>query len=457
MISSDLRTEVEKQAMKHQPPLRHVSADDVGTQESLKVKGRTRPADAVILTNGSDLVPEPVSWLWSGWLAQGKLHILGGAPGQGKTTIAIAFAATVTSGGRFPDGSRCDPGNVLIWSGEDDPADTLLPRLMVAGGDRRRCYFVSGTRSNGAVRSFDPSKDMDALETQAKLIGGIKLLVVDPVVSAVTGDSHKNTEVRRALQPIVDLTSRLDCVAIGITHFSKGGAGTDPAQRLSGSVAFSAVARVVMVAAKVSGEEGSDRRILARAKSNIGPDDGGYEYHIEQAEPIPGISASFISWGQAISGSARELLAEPEGRDGGSKKSAVESAADFLCQVLASGSTPVNTIKDEAMKAGVSWASVKRATEERVSVIKTKSADAWYWKLPDMLHQEAQGAQPLKLEHLEHLEHLHKDAIHPDTQSEFQEAQEAQGAQHFGVERVEHVDLPAYDNQPDLQHDAEEF
>ena len=125
----------------------------------------------VVLVNGADLTPEPVRWLWPDWLALGKLHILAGAPGQGKTTIALAVAATLTIGGRWPDGSRCAPGNVLIWSGEDDPADTLLPRLIASGADRTRCYFVSGTRIDGEVESFDPARDMAALEEQAQAIG----------------------------------------------------------------------------------------------------------------------------------------------------------------------------------------------------------------------------------------------------------------------------------------------
>lgn len=77
------------------------------------------------------------------------------------------------------------------------------------------------------------------------------LLIVDPVVSAVTGDSHKNTEVRRALPPLVDLAAACDCAVLGITHFFRGGQGAEPAQRVVGSVAFTAVARVVLVAAKV--------------------------------------------------------------------------------------------------------------------------------------------------------------------------------------------------------------
>ena len=127
-----------------------------------RIQKPTPVKDGVVLLCGSDLKPEPVQWLWKDWLALGKLHLLAGAPGQGKTTIAIAFAATVTSGGRWPDGSRCPPGNVLVWSGEDDPSDTLLPRLMAAGGDRSRVYFVDSTRIDGELQSFDPARDMKA-------------------------------------------------------------------------------------------------------------------------------------------------------------------------------------------------------------------------------------------------------------------------------------------------------
>ena len=269
-------------------------------------------SDGVMLTCGADLTPQPVRWLWQYWLATGKLHILAGAPGQGKTTIALAMAATITIGGRWPDGSRCAAGNVLIWSGEDDPADTLVPRLMAAGADMSRCFFIEGARRDGEVVPFDPARDLGQLLAAIEKIGGIKLLVIDPVVSAVTGDSHKNTEVRRALQPLVDLASACDCAVLGITHFAKGGQGSDPSQRVVGSVAFTAVARVVMVAAKVQGDDGDkDARILARSKSNIGPDDGGFQYHLEQSEPLPGIQASRIAWGKAVEGSARELLTDP--------------------------------------------------------------------------------------------------------------------------------------------------
>ena len=358
--------------------------------------------DSVVLTCGTDLTPEPYRWLWQYWLAMGKLHILAGAPGQGKTTIALAMAATITIGGRWPDGSRCAAGNVLIWSGEDDPADTLVPRLMAAGADRARCYFIEGARRDGEVVPFDPARDLGQLLEAIEKIGGISLLVIDPVVSAVTGDSHKNTEVRRALQPLVDLAAKCDCAVLGITHFAKGGQGTDPAQRVVGSVAFTAVARVVMVAAKVKGdEEGQDTRILARSKSNIGPDDGGFQYHLEQSEPLPGIHASHIAWGKAVEGTARELLTDPDdGPQDEGAGSAKEAAEEFLLELLKDGATATKHIQEQAKEAGISWATVRRASDA-LGVKKRPSNGSWYWQLPHLLKQVAQLAQRSETEQLE--------------------------------------------------------
>ena len=358
--------------------------------------------DSVVLTCGTDLTPEPYRWLWQYWLAMGKLHILAGAPGQGKTTIALAMAATITIGGRWPDGSRCAPGNVLIWSGEDDPADTLVPRLMAAGADRARCFFIEGARRDGEVVPFDPARDLGQLLEAIEKIGGISLLVIDPVVSAVTGDSHKNTEVRRALQPLVDLAAKCDCAVLGITHFAKGGQGTDPAQRVVGSVAFTAVARVVMVAAKVKGdEEGQDTRILARSKSNIGPDDGGFQYHLEQSEPLPGIHASHIAWGKAVEGTARELLTDPDdGPQDEGAGSAKEAAEEFLLELLKDGATATKHIQEQAKEAGISWATVRRASNA-MGVKKRPSNGSWYWQLPHLLKQVAQLAQRSETEQVE--------------------------------------------------------
>lgn len=363
---------------------------DSGTAGQSESEANINPLDGVVLVNGADLTPEPVRWLWNNWLALGKLHILAGAPGQGKTTIAIACMATVTIGGRWPDGSRCEPGNVLMWSGEDDPADTLLPRLIAAGVDRSKCFFVQGTRLDGELQPFDPARDMAALEQKARAIGGIKLLVVDPVVSAVAGDSHKNTEVRRALQPLVDLASRLDAAVLGISHFSKGGAGTDPASRVVGSIAFTAVARVVLVAAKVNCLEGKDRRILARGKSNIGPDDGGFEYLIDQVDALPGIQASRIAWGKAVEGSARELLTDPAESDSNDSINTNEAVELLRAELTADCWTPHDKATKPLKDAGFTKKQIWTASN-KLGVNRKKGGvnDGWYLRLKKPAFQDS--------------------------------------------------------------------
>lgn len=292
--------------------------------------------------------------------------------------------ATVTAGGRWPDGSACEPGNVLIWSGEDDPKDTLLPRLMAMGADVSRVYFIDGTRIDGKAEPFDPARDMPALLAEAVRIGDVRLLIVDPVVSAVAGDSHKNGEVRRALQPLVDLASTLEAAVLGISHFSKGSGGRDPVERVTGSLAFGALARVVMCAVKVKGTDGDDdRRILARAKSNIGPDDGGFEYRIAQVplDGFPDIDASVIRWGKALEGSARELLAEAETED-----DEAEPASDvdaFVMGCLADGPRSAGAMKKDADGAGYAWRTVQRARQRLgIEAHKVGMTGGWVWAMP---------------------------------------------------------------------------
>ncbi len=295
-------------------------------------------ARIVELIRGSDVKPEPVTWLWNGYLAAGKMHVLGGAPGTGKTTISMGLAATVTIGGRWPDGTRSPVGNVVIWSGEDDPADTLIPRLLLSGADLGRVYFIADVFEGNERRSFDPARDMDPLRRRLAEIGDVRLLIVDPIVSAIAGDSHKNAEVRRGLQPLADLAASMRCAMLGITHFSKGTGGRDPVERLTGSLAFGALARVVLVAAKhqEEGDDGRTVRLFLRAKSNIGPDDGGFEYDLHQAElkTHPGIVASSVLWGAAVEGAARELLATAEAVPDDETGDSVASVSDWLRDLI---------------------------------------------------------------------------------------------------------------------------
>ena len=350
------------------------------------------PFASVRLINGADIKPEPIDWLWDGWLAAGKMHVFGGAPGTGKTTISMGLAATVTTGGRWPDGTASPAGNVVIWSGEDDPKDTLVPRLSLSGADLSRVFFIGDVSQGAESRSFDPAKDMEPLRHKLTEIGGVRLLIVDPIVSAVTGDSHKNAEVRRGLQPLCELAGAMRCALLGITHFSKGTGGRDPVERLTGSLAFGALARVVLVAAKhqEEGEDGRTVRLFCRAKSNIGPDDGGFEYDLQQAElkAHPGIFASSVLWGDAVEGAARELLATADATGDDGEGGTLADAKRFLAELLENGPLAVNAIKADANGAGYSWATIRRAQKSLGIVPKKEggrfgsSKQQWLWQLP---------------------------------------------------------------------------
>ena len=341
----------------------------------------------VNLIRASDVTPEAIAWLWNGWLAAGKMHVFGGAPGTGKTTISMGLAATVTTGGRWPDGTRSIAGNVVIWSGEDDPADTLIPRLVLSGADLSLVYFIADIREGNERRSFDPARDMEPLRRKLAEIGGVKLLIVDPVVSAIAGDSHKNAEVRRGLQPLVDLAGSMRCALLGITHFSKGTGGRDPVERLTGSLAFGALARVVLVAAKhqEEGDDGRTVRLFCRAKSNIGPDDGGFEYDLHQAElkTHPGIFASSVLWGEAVEGAARELLATADATGDDGEGGTLADAKRFLSDLLVDGPLPTKTIKADADGAGYSWATIRRAQKALgIEPVKEGMKAGWVWRMP---------------------------------------------------------------------------
>lgn len=356
----------------------------------------------VSLIRASDIAPAAVEWLWRGWLAAGKLHVFGGAPGTGKTTLSLALAATVTTSGRWPDGTRADPGNVVIWSGEDDPADTLIPRLMLAGADMARVFFVADVREDGKSRSFDPARDTEPLRQTIEAVGGVRLLIVDPIVSAIAGDSHKNAEVRRGLQPLVDAAAAMRCALLGITHFSKGTSGRDPVERLTGSLAFGALARVVLVAAKHQDAGGGlTKRLFCRAKSNIGPDDGGFEYELTEThlKTNPKITASVVAWGAAVDGAARELLATADATDDDGEGGTMTNVKRFLVDMLSAGAVRANDVIRDADQAGYSKRSVQRAaTALKIVREKRGMAGGWIWRLPDNVPAASRVTEMVEVE-----------------------------------------------------------
>ncbi|MCS0583397.1 AAA family ATPase [Massilia pinisoli] len=331
---------------------------------------------------GADIKPQPITWLWPGWLPAGKLTILAGAAGTGKTTLALALAAIVTAGGTWPDGTVSQrKGNVLIWSSEDVAEDTLVPRLIASGADLSRCHFIEGIAQNGVSVPFDPAQDIVELHRAVEAIGGVSLLLIDPIVSAVAGDMHKANDVRRSLQAVVDFADVHGCAVIGISHFAKGGAGRTPQDRVIGSQAFGALARMVLVTAK---EEDGSRRVLARAKSNIAVDEGGVAYSIEPAALDDGIATTHALWDGVIEGTAREILGEVEvdaSIDGDSRDELKRMLADILKD--AGGTMPTKALQAEVRDAGHSWDVAKRLKKDLgIESVKLSMGGPWVWRLP---------------------------------------------------------------------------
>lgn len=314
----------------------------------------------------ADETPLAIDWLWKGWFARGKLHLIAGAKGAGKSTICFDLMATITTGGRWPDGSQAEKGSVVIWSAEDDFNDTILPRFLAAGGDKSKLI---------RLESFDPALNTDALYPLAERVPDLKLMVVDPIVMAVAGDSHKNAETRRGLQPLVDFAEKFHVALIGITHFSKGTEGRNPVERVTGSLAFSALARIVLCAA--ADEDGKQRRLI-RAASNIGKSGDGFAYTLEEAPVIEHMMmAQRVRWGEALHGQAFELV------NGGARGQSEEArAAAFILEMLANGAVSAKDMKDAAEANSHSWITVKRAKAKmpRVKVVK-HGGGGWWWGL----------------------------------------------------------------------------
>jgi putative DNA primase/helicase len=356
---------------------------------------------SVHLVRASDIQPEAITWLWPGFLAQGKMHVLAGAPGTGKTTIALRLAAIVSAGGRWPDGSYCPAGNVVMWSAEDDVKDTLVPRLLAAGADMNRVHFVSDVRDGGGARSFDPARDFPALQAAIKQAGGSSLLIVDPIVSAVAGDGHKANDVRRGLQPLVELAMAERCALLGITHFSKGTSGRDPLERVTGSQAFGALARVVFVAAtEQKGDEQDSnsppRRYFLRCKSNIGRDSGGFEYSLEQQtlDAFDGMCASVATCGAAVEGDTKTILTDAETDPNDGDGGAFSEAKDWLLDFLVDGPRWVKDVQTAGSGAGHSWSTLRRAKQALgVKPRKAGMKDRWEWFYPGAMSEFPEGAQ----------------------------------------------------------------
>lgn len=327
----------------------------------------------------ADVQPERVRWLWPGRIPLGKLTTLDGDPGLGKSTLCCAIAAPITTGGVWPDGTRCDhPGGVLVMSAEDGLADTVRPRMDANYADVERVYAIEGVPIVDAdgERTLRPPTlaDIDALELVIET-NSVRLLIVDVVMAYLpTGtDSHKDQDIRRVLTRLAALADRTDCAVLLLRHLNKAKGG-DPLYRGGGSIGIVGAARSGLLVA--ADPEDADRRVLASVKSNLGRAPESLVYRLVDSGQY---GAARIAWEGATKHTAHTLLAEPT-EDDGAHTEAEHWLLDYLTEL---GAVSSKEAKAAAAKVGIKDRTLQRAARSLNVVVDSRGFPrVTWWELP---------------------------------------------------------------------------
>lgn len=342
----------------------------------------------------ADVVAEEIAWLWKERFALGKLTLLAGDPGLGKSFLSLDLASRVTLGSPWPDGSGKAPqGGVVLISCEDGLADTIRPRLDAAGADVNRIVALEGVavadKSGSYERAFDLTRDMPALEQALDAVEDCRLVVIDPI-SAFMGstDSHKNADVRSTLAPLSDLAEQRRVAVLAVTHLRKGDG--QAIYRAMGSLAFVAAARAAFCVVRDSDDP--HRRLLLPIKNNIGGDTDGLAYTLTarhtggvpcvEWEPDP----VAVSADDAIAAQATRSKGKP-----GPEAEAMSHAEEWLSAALADGPRPTIDLADEWINGyGGSKRTLERAKQSlRVEAYRESVPGPWWCRLSKVANNTA--------------------------------------------------------------------
>jgi hypothetical protein len=271
-------------------------------------------AGRIVLRCVAGIEARAVRWLWPGRIARGKVSLLAGHPGLGKSQVCVSLTAIVTTGGLWPvDRTRCEPGAVVIFSAEDDPEDTIRPRLEAAGADLTRCHVfdtVEDRAPNGTPRrrAFSLATDLPRLSAALAGLPDVALVVIDPVTAYLGDtDSHKNADVRAVLAALAEVAARHGAAIVAVSHLRKSGAG-EALLQVTGSLAFVAASRAAYVIVK--DQDTPQRRLMLPIKNNLGEDQTGYAFSVDSARLDAGIETSRVTWeAVAVTVTADEALA----------------------------------------------------------------------------------------------------------------------------------------------------
>ncbi|MBI1337783.1 MAG: AAA family ATPase [Phycisphaera sp.] len=364
----------------------------------LALDGRGRLAEAplrsrAVMTRLSDVQPRPVRWLWPGRIALGKLTILAGDPGLGKSFLTLDLASRVSTGAGWPDApdERSEPGGVVLLSAEDDHADTIRPRLDAAGAQASRIHALCNVRHLDPQTGCDTQtpftlEDIPSLESAIEQTPECRLVVIDPI-SAYTGktDSHRNAEVRALLAPLGELAARFGVAVLAVTHLRKGeGAAI---YRAMGSLAFVAAARSAWAVCRDPQDPTGKRRLLLPVKNNLGNDTTGLAFELRDI----GNGQAHIAWDdRPVAVRIDEALGQNTRRPGPNSHER-QRVMDWLNNALADGDRLASELIEEARDThGISPRTLDRAKRDiDIRVYRKSVLGPYWWSLPNLSHLNA--------------------------------------------------------------------
>ena len=357
------------------------------------------PLIGPVLTCLADVEPRDVEWLWPRRIAIGKITMLAGDPGLGKSFCCTDIAARISAGlpwPDLPDRSQLG-GGVIILSAEDALDDTIRPRLDAAGADPERVTALLAVRDIDPKtglprqRGFHLDKDMENLELALRRTPGCRLVIIDPI-SSYLGDanSHNNAEVRGLLAPLSDLAARHRVAVLCVSHLNKG-AG-DAMYRVMGSLAFVAAARAAYVVVKDSKDDTGQRRLVLPIKNNLGDDESGLAYSIVESS---GNAQPRVQWEpELVHMTVKEALGIADGNgetfrranndDGCHRSTQIAEASEWLECHLAEGPKPARAVILAAAKDGISKRTLERAKASNPAIVAKREGlldggSHWVW------------------------------------------------------------------------------
>lgn len=411
---------------------KYARADDLPPMDDYGGDESSAGLRHVVLTSAASIKPRPVFWLWKNRLALGTLGLLAGREGVGKSTLGYWIAARITQGDLYGC-FQGTPKAVLVCATEDSWEHTIVPRLMAAGADLTRVYRVDVVTALNITVGMSLPRDLEGVERAANEVDAA-LMLLDPLVSRLGDlDTHKDAEVRQALEPLVAIADRVNMAILGIIHHNKSGS-SDPLQVIMASKAFTAVARSVHTVVPDPDDDTDTRKLFGTPKNNLGRGDLPTltftiaSYAIETNEGTAWTGR--LEWGEEMAASISDAMRRAS--DSHEDRSAITEAADWLSDyvVINGGQVLSADAKKDGAKAGHSADSLKSARRRiPLTLVSSGYPRVTYWELSDptvraQLENAPRGdsltslttpteAQPAQLEQLEQLEGSERDGGDP--------------------------------------------